>query len=198
MKEVTLKKDEYYFLDGKFFIIQSGRVSTREILATGGSVAHELYLSTGEIIGNFFKLLKISDFDIPDIEIEVKAVEDNTVLKEFIITDRKLEENEYLKQLIMFLLKKSLLKLLYQLYDTKGYVLAVLKLYTNNKKYVKREDIYYGNFNISKSQFYLAYRKLRREKFIKEVNEKIYFDKEKVRKYLKLLGEKNFNLKDSI
>lgn len=192
MKEITLKKDEYYFLDGKFFMIQSGKISTREILETGGSVANELYLSAGEIVGNFFKLLKVSGFEVPDIEIEVKAVENNTVLKEFTITEEKLIENESLRQLIMFLLKKSLLKLLYQLYDTKGYVLAVLKLYTNNKKYVKREDIYYGNFNISKSQFYLAYRKLRREGYIKEVNERIYFDKEKVRRYLKLLGEKNF------
>lgn len=178
MKEIILQKNECYFLDSKFFIIKSGKVVTNEI-----------YLSSGEIIGNFFKFLKISDFDIPDLEVEVEALENNTVLEELIITEEKIKEDIYLKKLITVLLKKALLKLIYQLYDTKGYVLAILKLQKSDKSYIPKDEIHYNNFNISKSQFYLAYKNLKKDKYIIEINDKIFFNNQKVNDYLNLLGE---------
>ena len=189
MKEIILQKNECYFLDSKFFIIKSGKVVTREILETGKVVTNEIYLSSGEIIGNFFNFLKISDFDIPDLEVEVEALENNTVLEELIITEEKIKEDIYLKKLITVLLKKALLKLIYQLYDTKGYVLAILKLQKSDKSYIPKDEIHYNNFNISKSQFYLAYKNLKKDKYIIEINDKIFFNNQKVNDYLNLLGE---------
>lgn len=189
MRMVTLQKNQSYFLDEKFFIVKSGKIITRDILETGRIITNETYLSTGEIVGNFFKFLLISDFKIPDIEIEIVAIEDDTVLEELVITEQHLQQNPYLQKIIYFLLKKVLLKLLYQLYDTKGYLLAVLKLYKKTKKFIYRKDIHYENFNISKSQFYLTYNKLKKENYITEVNEKVYFNNKKIDKYLNLLGE---------
>lgn len=189
MGEIILNKNEHYFLDSKFFIIKSGRIATKEILETGKVITNEVHLSSGEIVGNFFKFLKISDFKIPEMEIEVKSLEDETVLEELVITEEKIKKDTYLKQLITVLLKKVLLKLIYHLYDTKGYILAVLKLQKNERDYIYKEDVHYENFNISKSQFYLAYKTLKKEKYILEINGKIFFNIKKVDNYLNLLGE---------
>lgn len=189
MKTITLKKNQSYYLDNRFFIIKSGKIITKDILETGRVIINETPLGSGEILGNFFKFLLISGFKIPEIDIEIIALENNTILEEFIITEKTLEENIYLQKIIYFLLKKVLLKLLYQLYDTKGYVLAILKLQKKSKRFIPKKHIRYENFNISKSQFYLIYNKLKKENYISEIDNRIYFNNKKIDKYLNLLGE---------
>lgn len=189
MKNIHLEKNQIYILGEKIYIIKSGKIITKDILETGKIIKNEIQLSAGEIVGNFFKFSLLSDFKISDMEIEIMAVEDKTVLEELPITKEYLQKNPYLQKIIYFLLKKVLLKIFYQLYDTKGYVLAVLKLLQKDKKFIYRKDIHYENFNISKSQFYFVYNALKKENYFVEVNDRVYFNKKKMDNYLNLLGD---------
>lgn len=185
MKNIILQKRQSKLTDKKIFIVKSGKIITRDILETGKVITNESYLTAGELVCNFSKFLLLQDFKVPEIEVEIVAMENNTILEELNVTVDELMGNSYSQKIICSLLKKVSLKLFYQLYDTKGYVLAVLKLYRERKKFIYKADIHYENFNISKSQFYLIYRNLKKESFLTEVNDKVYLNSKKIDWYLK-------------
>ena len=191
MNIISLDKQQRYFLDGKFFLVKKGRIMARDILENGKIITNENYLVEGDLIGNFFTLLPKRDLFIPEIEIEIKALEDNTILEEFKFSLEEIFCNVYLEKIVIQLIKKSIFKFFYQLYDTKGYILAILKLYLNNRNFILKNEIHYENFNISKSQFYLIYSKLKKENFITESNDKIFLNSDKINAYLEELGEYN-------
>lgn len=191
MNTILLNQNDKYYLDGKFYIVKSGRIISRDILETGKIVTYENYLTSGEIIGNFFKFIKGNNFYIPDIDIEIEALENNTVLEEFEINYNNLSKDLFISKIIDSLVKKTLIKFFYQLYDKQGYILAVLKLYNNENGFISKKEINYENFNISKSQFYLILAKLKKEKYILEFNDSLYLNLKKIDSYLSKLGEKN-------
>ncbi|MGL5459965.1 MAG: hypothetical protein ACRDBY_10155 [Cetobacterium sp.] len=92
---IELNPHEKYYLDGKFFLITKGKVITKDILSNGKVISNENCLRKGEIIGNFFTLLKYKYLYVPEIDVEFEKM---------------------LSQLI----KKSTIKFLYQFYDKKG------------------------------------------------------------------------------
>lgn len=189
MRTITLDKRDRYYLDGKFYIVKKGKAITRDILENGKIVTNENCLGSGEIVGNFFKLINPSDIYIPEIEVEVEALEDNTVLEKLDFNPSMLKSDPFFSKVIDHLVKKSLIKFFYQLYDTQGYILAVLKLYNNDSGFIYKKDINYENFNISRSQFYLVFSKLKKEKYILEINDSIYLNLKKIDSYLASLGE---------
>lgn len=189
MSIITLNKRDRYYLDGKFYIVKKGKAITRDILENGKVVTNENCLSSGEIIGNFFKLTNSTDIYIPEIEVEVEALEDNTILERLEFNPNQLKSHAFFSKIVDQLVKKSLIKFFYQLYDTQGYILAILKLYNNDNGFILKKDITYENFNISRSQFYLILAKLKKEKYVLEVNDSIYLNLKKIDLYLASLGE---------
>lgn len=183
MNNITLRRNEKYFLDEHFLMIKKGKIVTRGILETGKVIANENCLEEGEIIGNFFNFLVEKSEMIPKIGIEIEALEDNCVLEQFNLPN-KIFEDFYFQKLLFQLIKKSIIMFLYHLYGKKGYILATMKLYVNEEGYIPKKNIKPENFNISRSQFYLLCGKLKEEKFFYEKNNKIYMNMQKIDKYL--------------
>ena len=125
-------------------MITKGKVITKDILASGKIISNENCLREGELIGNFFNISSNSNLKLPEIDIEVEALEETT-LEEF--------------------------------------------------KFSKKE-ISYENFNISKSQFYLIYSKLKKEKYVTEDKNIIKLDIEKINEYLNHLELDGYSRKD--
>lgn len=99
MRTITLDKRDRYYLDGKFYIVKKGKAITRDILENGKIVTNENCLGSGEIVGNFFKLINPSDIYIPEIEVEVEALEDNTVLEKLDFNPSMLKSDLFFQRL---------------------------------------------------------------------------------------------------
>ncbi len=186
MLKVDLNSREKYYLDGRFFLIRKGKVIAKDILASGKVISNENCLREGEVVGNFFNISSSYSLMLPEIDIEVEALED-TILEEFKFSKKEITNNTVFEKMLSQLIKKSIIKFLYQLYDKKGYILAILKLYANSKGEIPKKEISYENFNISKSQFYLIYSKIKKENYLVEEKEIVRLNVEKINKYLNLL-----------
>lgn len=182
---IELNPHEKYYLDGKFFLITKGKVITKDILSNGKVISNENCLRKGEIVGNFFNFLKCEYLSVPEIDIEVEALE-KTTLEEFKFSQLDIINNIIFEKMLSQLIKKSTIKFLYQLYDKKGYLLAILKLYADSNGKIYKKEINYENFNISKSQFYVLFSKLKEEKFFKEEEKEIFLDLKKIDTFLNL------------
>lgn len=180
---IKLNSSEKYYVDGRFFLIKKGKVITKYILPNGKIISNENCLREGEIIGNFFNFLKCKYFFIPEVDVEVEALE-YSILEEFKFSESELLNNWIFEKMLSQLIKKSTIKFLYQLYDKKGYVLAILKMYVDSKGRIPKKEIKYENFNISKSQFYAIYSKLKEDKFLKEIEKEIILDIQKIDSFL--------------
>ncbi|MGL5413958.1 hypothetical protein [Cetobacterium sp.] len=180
---IKLNSNERYYLDGRFFLIKKGKIITKDILENGKIISNENCLREGEIVGNFFDFLKCQYLSVPKIDIEVEALED-TILEEFRFSQLEIINNIIFEKMLSQLIKKSTIKFLYQLYDTKGYILAILKLYANEKGIIPKKEISYENFNISKSQFYAIYSKLKDSEFLSMNKDEIKLNISKIDKYL--------------
>ena len=187
--KIFLNKFESCSLGGKFFLIKKGKIISRDVLETGKIITNENSLKEGEIVGNFFNFLPQNNLLIPEVDIEVEALEDNTILEEFHFCSKEFSKNIFLEKMILQLIKKSMIKFFYQLYDTKGYLLAILKLSANEQGIISKKEINYENFNISRSQFYLLYSNLKKENYIKEKEKNVHLNLNKINKYL----EKSYN-----
>lgn len=183
MLKVDLSSNEKYYLDGRFFLITKGKVITKDILASGKIISNENCLREGELIGNFFNISSNFNVNLPEIDVEVEALEETT-LEEFKFSKKDILKNTVFEKMLSQLIKKSIIKFLYQLYDSKGYILAILKLYANSDNEIPKKEISYENFNISKSQFYLIYSKLKKENYIIEEKNLVKLNIEKINEYL--------------
>lgn len=185
MARIILKKRERYLLADKFYMIKNGSICAYNIFENGKCIPKEVCLKKGEIIGNFFQYLPSENLSlsIPETEIEIVAMEENTIIEEFNFDSKVISSNLGLAKIINQLLKDNIFKLFYHLYDKKGYLLAIFKFYANSKGIVSKEQIHYENFLMSKSQFYNIYTNLKVEKFIREIDKNIYLDLEKINKY---------------
>lgn len=182
---IKLNPHEKYYLDGRFFLIKKGKVITKDILPNGKVISNENCLREGEIIGNFFNFLKCEYLSVPEIDIEVEALE-KSILEEFTFSQLDVVNNVIFEKMLSQLIKKSTIKFLYQLYDKKGYILAILKLYANSEGKIPKKEINYENFNISKSQFYALFSKLKQQHFFKEEKNEIILNIKKIDSFLNL------------
>lgn len=188
MKEnqVILKKRERFFLEDKFYLISKGSVSAYELFENGKYLPKGGKFKEGDLIGNFFSIQK-GNFILPEISVEIIALEDETILEEFKFDPEEvLANSSNFEKIIFQLLKENLFKLFYQLYDKKRYILSVLKFYANEKGEISKEYIRFENFTMSKSQFYSLYAELKREKYIIEKKSQIFLSLEKVESFILL------------
>lgn len=182
---IKLSPHEKFYLDDKFFLVKKGKVIAKDILANGKVISNENCLREGELIGNFFNFLNCDSISIPSIDIEVEALE-NSILEEFKFSEIDILNNIVFEKILSQLIKKSTIKFLSHLYDKKGYILAVLKLYANSKGIIPKKEIRYENFNIGRSQFYAIYSNLKEEKFLNEDKNIIYLNLDKINIFLDL------------
>lgn len=183
MERIILKKKERYFLKNKFYIIIDGIVGVYEIFENGKSLPKETFFKKGEIVGNFFQTFNGKNLVLPEIEVEIVAMEENTILEEFKFEAKNSSTNFELNKIIFQLIKENIFKIFYHFYDKKGYLLAILKFNTDDRGIISKEKLHYENFLMSKSQFYNIYNSLKDEKDIIEDNDIIKLNLKKVDKY---------------
>mgnify|MGYP001226806881 CR=1 FL=1 len=185
MARIVLNKKERYFLSDKFYQVVSGSLCAYDIFENGKSLPKEACFKKGEIIGNFFQCLPTENLPLPlpENEVEVIAMEDNTVIEEFRFEAKNIATNLGLSKIFTQLLKENIFKLFYHLYDKKGYFLAILRFYANEKGTLLREQIHYENFLMSKSKFYSIYTELKKEKYLKEIDRYIQLNLKKIDEY---------------
>ncbi|QNM15680.1 MULTISPECIES: hypothetical protein [Fusobacterium] len=183
MKEIIVKAKESLVVYEKFYRVKKGKVLLKNIFPNGKIVTNEHWLKTGDLIGEFLNYWRLKNVDLPDIEIEVDALEDS-VLEEINFDIKEIKNNIFLNNLIKNFIRLHVFQLLFHFYDTKGYILTLLKLYSNGDNVISKEQFNVEHFNISKSQFYNVYGQLRKSGYFKEENKKIYLDRKKADEYL--------------
>lgn len=184
MSVVTLKKKEVLYLDDKFFMVKSGKVLTKVIFENGAVVTNEICYKKGDILGNFFLLAEKDRFLPIELQIEVIALENEVILEQIDIIKEELMSSEESFKIINNLLQRVFIKFFYHLYDAKGYILSLLKLYQNKSGTINKNELYYKNFNMSKSQFYLTMNALKKEHYITKVGDIILLNSRKIDAYL--------------
>lgn len=185
-KMINLAKKEKYLIDDKCFIVKKGKVITKDILKNGKAVGHELFIGKGEVVGNFFSSFNEEDNKYLGLSlVEVEALED-TELEELVVLESLVKENDELRKVMLQFAKRTILKYYQEMYDTKGYILAVLKFHAGKKKVLNKSEVRYDRFNnISKSQFYVVYSKLKEEEYIVEEDKNIKLNIIKINQYLR-------------
>lgn len=184
MNIVTLKKKEVLYLDDRFFIVKSGKVLTKVIFENGAVVTNEICYKQDDILGNFFLLVEKGRFSPLELQIEAIALENDVILEQIDIKKEDLVSFDLGFKIINNLLQRVFIKFFYHLYDTKGYILSLLKLYQNKSGTINKNELNYKNFNMSKSQFYLTMNNLKSEHYITKVGDIILLNSRKIDLYL--------------
>lgn len=179
---MLLKKGDFLYLEDDFFVVKDGQILIRYVLENGKVIVDEYYFGKGEIIGNFISMLN-HKLAIPEIEIEMEALEDSK-LEMIKFPYDELGENEILKKSFETLVKTFVEKLLFEIYDTSGYIMSVFKYYANERGEVSKKQLKYEYFKIGKSQYYLILAKLKYAGYFVEADKIITLNMEKVDKYL--------------
>lgn len=164
--EISLPKNEITFFDSEFFILKEGEIIVRYIFEDGKISNFEFPLKPGEINGNFFGFLPEDSPFYNEISVEVVATKDS-VLDVFEL-DSKTLNIDMLKKIILQLIKQLSIKLWFQLYSKEDFILLILKIYTRKYNKSLKKHIKYDVLNLSRSQFYLLYSKLKKQKNIIE------------------------------
>lgn len=183
MKNVLLSYKENFLLEDKIFLIKRGKVIVKNILENG-LIVPENILNEGELICDIFTLLP--NENPLNVKVKIEALEDGTILEEYKVDNSKIRANFFLSKLLSSIAKRALVNLFFHIYDSKGYILAILKFYFSDKKYSCCKNIHFENFNLSKSQFYLVLSQLKKEGFIYEIENRLILDKSKVDEYLRV------------
>lgn len=184
MAVIVLNKKERFFLSDKFYLILQGKVCVHDIFENGKSLPREACFKKGELVGNFFLYFPRKDLCLPDPEVEIVALEDNTIIEEFKFSPKDIVTNLRLEKIILQLIKENAFKIFANLYDTKGYILAILRFYADENGILSKDFIHYENFSISKSQFYSLYNNLKKDEFFIENGKKVRLNLEKINSYL--------------
>lgn len=185
MRRIVLQKGDRLFLEDSFYQIIKGKLVLKDILKNGKVIITDYCAREGEIIGDYLQFSENKKILKPDIAVEVEALE-KTIIEEFEFSENELKKSRAFEKIMNQLLKNSMLKFMMHLYDKKGYLLLILKLYANSTGEILKKEVNYNNFNISKSQFYLIYSKLKDEGYLCERREKIYLNLNKIEEYLML------------
>lgn len=185
MKKITLESYEKFSLsEDEIFILKEGKVITKSIAPSGKIISNNTCLKKGGILFNWFSFC--NEEDNLELEIEVEALE-TSILEELKIS-KKMDERIY-RAMLFQLMRKNVIELQYQLYNTKGYILTTLKMYACEKGILSKKSVKPEYFNIGKTQFYKIYKEIKEEGFLMEKRDKIYLDIIKIDEYLLELEE---------
>ena len=191
-KKIKLEKDEYKVLeDDKIYYIYKGKILVRYIFSNGKVVNNEFYLEKGDMVGNFFKILKIYENIARDIAIEIEALEDtelNISNSQELIENLQNDKFGILKNLVEQILKKQLINILHHKYDKKGYILATLLLHSSENGEIQNELLNHDRFNLSRSQFFLTMGELKKDYIVIKYKKGVKINREEAEKYLELEG----------
>ena len=191
-KKIKLEKDEYKVLEyDKIYYIYKGKILVRYIFSNGKVVNNEIYLEKGDMVGNFFKILKIYENIARDIAIEIEALEDtelNISNSQELIENLQNDKFGILKNLVEQILKKQLINILHHKYDKKGYILATLLLHSSENGEIQNELLNHDRFNLSRSQFFLTMGELKKDYIVIKYKKVVKINREEAEKYLELEG----------
>ena len=163
----------------------------RYIFSNGKVVNNEIYLEKGDMVGNFFKILKIYENIARDIAIEIEALEDtelNISNSQELIENLQNDKFGILKNLVEQILKKQLINILHHKYDKKGYILATLLLHSSENGEIQNELLNHDRFNLSRSQFFLTMGELKKDYIVIKYKKGVKINREEAEKYLELEG----------
>ena len=179
--KVNLKNYERYELNEKLFIVREGKANLKYSLSSMKEMTSEMLYQRGDIVANFFCF--VDELDLPEVYIEVEALTD-IVLEEIPISKKDILQNLYMRKIVLQLIKGSIVRFFYQVYDTKTYMLLLMMFYADEKNKISKKDISYENFNISRSAFYLHYSELKDQGYIRERNGIIKLNIKKINELL--------------
>lgn len=181
MIELLLKKNQKKYVEDKFYLIKKGKILTKDIFANGKYVANENYLKKGDIIGNLLNFYNLKDENIEkNSELEIKALE-NSILEEINFSLNKID---IVENVMEQLTRKIRNRLVFHKYSKEGYILASMLSYGEEEGIIKKTDINYEDFNMSRSQFYLIFSKLKKENFFTLKENNYILNKDKIYQYL--------------
>lgn len=180
MKKIVMQPYEKIFLsEKKIFTLKEGKIILKSIAPNGKIINNNMCLKKGEILFNWFNFFE--DKEKLEVEIEVEALE-KTELEEMVILN-EIKENIY-QSMLFQLMKKSILELQYQLYNTKGYILVTLKIYACERGKLNKKSINPEYFNVGKTQFYKVYKEIKVEEFVVEERGIVNLNIPKIDEYL--------------
>ncbi|WP_448820745.1 hypothetical protein [Cetobacterium sp.] len=189
---MELEKNEFKFLeDNKVYNILEGKVLVRYIFSDGKVVNNEVYLESGDMVGNFFKIFNIYGDMTKDLAIEIEALENTKLLVnscEDLISSLEKDKLGMLKNLVEQMLKKQLINILHHKYGKKGYILATLLLHSNEEGDVQSSFLNHERFNLSRSQFFLTMGELKKDCIVVKYKKGIRINRNEAEKYLELEG----------
>lgn len=176
--QIILKNHERYSLHkDEIFLVKKGKIISKNIAANGKIVCNNLCLEKGEILMNYFYFLENVELEI---EVEIEALEES-ILERINLNEKK---GDIFEKILYQLIRKGIAELKYHLYNTKGYILMMMKVYANEKGVLKKKDVKAEHFNIGRTQFFKVYKELKKEKFLEEKGQYIYLDLVKIDDYL--------------
>lgn len=184
MKTILINKHKKHYLEkNEALIIKEGKITTRNITSNGKIIINEICLKKGDLILNYLEFFKKNELiSKQELELEIEALEDS-ILEKMFMTQSELV-NKFHEKILSQLLNKTALDFLYQMYNTKGYILSKLKRYSNIKGWIIKKEVKVEDFNIGRTQFYKNYSELLADKYIREENGRIYLNLQKIDKYL--------------
>lgn len=173
MNRIILKKNETYMLEENFYVLKKGKILIKKIFANGKTLVENGYIKEGEIVGNFFNLFE--NLNKLDFYMEITALENTALEKIEIGKIKNINKLSIYERIIYQLLKESSLNLLYKFFTKEQYILIVLAMLGQNNQ-IDKKHITYENFNMSKSQFYLLFNRLKEKRILRETKNKIILE----------------------
>lgn len=120
---------------------------------------------------------------LPSTDIEIEALEE-TNLEKVSFCYEKINTNIVLRKAFNHLVKSAVIRILEEIYDTRGYMLLVFKFYANENGEVNKDELRYEYFKIRKSQYYVILSTLKKECYLEEKGRVIKLNLNKINKYL--------------
>lgn len=183
MLTTSLRKNEKFFLENRFYLIKRGSILLKKILENGKVISCENILKKDEIIGNFLTLSEANFLILPEVEIEIEALEE-TIIEEVEISKIELNKNPILKRLLNQLVKQYIIKFIPYICDSMKLLLILLKINSDSNGIVDKKNIGYENLNMSRTRYYSILSIIKKEKFIKEDKKKIFLNLKKINEKL--------------
>lgn len=188
MKAINLKKKETVYLDeNHIYMLEKGKLIIREVFVSGKIVSNECPIERGEIVGNLFSIFEVEEELTEGMAIEIEALEDSVLTVANFGMDIdviKKDQNNIIGNMLRQILKKNLMNTFYHLYDKKGYILSVLRLYADSNGMISKKTINPEIFNLSRSQFYAVLSEIKNGDYIIESGDGYKLNKEAIKEYL--------------
>ena len=183
MLKISLKKGEKIFLGNKFYIINEGSILLKKILENGKIFSYENILKKDDIVGNFLILSEINFLVLPEIEIEIEALEE-TLIEEIKFSKNDFNNNLIYKRVLNQLIKQYVIKFISYICDPIKVLLILLKINSDSSGVIDKKNVSYETFNMGRTQYYSILAMIKKENLIKEEKKKIILNLKKIEERL--------------